>query len=146
MTDPAHPAPPLVDLQDLARTLELRRIGDRLAPGETVAVGGLWGSSQACVLGALTRCAQGPWVVIASSDSEARTVADDLETLGPLQVDGDRLLVAVVGLEVPVERLAGVDTPGTHQVAAGIADADAGRLAPLDVEDIKRRARERAGL
>jgi transcription-repair coupling factor (superfamily II helicase) len=82
VTDPAHPAPPLVDLQDLARTLELRRIGDRLAPGETVAVGGLWGSSQACVLAALTRCAQGPWVVIASSDSEARTVADDLETLG----------------------------------------------------------------
>ncbi len=33
-----------------------------------------------------------------------------------------------------------------RKVAAGIADADAGRLAPLDVEDIKRRARERAGL
>jgi transcription-repair coupling factor (superfamily II helicase) len=82
VSDSAHPAQPLIDLDELARTLDLPGVSERLRTGETVALGGLWGSSQTCVLAALTRCSQGPWVVVASSDNEARAVADDLETLG----------------------------------------------------------------
>lgn len=40
------------------------------------------------------------------------------------------------------ERLAELD----QRVAAGLAEADAGNLRPFDASEIKRRARERAGL
>ncbi len=82
MSEPAREPRPPIDLDALAGLLELQPLGERLRQGETLALGGLWGSSQACVLAALTRCAQGPWVIVASADSEARALNDDLTLLG----------------------------------------------------------------
>ncbi len=47
-----------------------------------LALGGLWGSSQAVLLAALVKSSQDPWLVVLSNDAEAETFADDLATLG----------------------------------------------------------------
>ena len=44
--------------------------------------GGLWGSSQALALSALSQRVQGPWLIITSSDDEAQAFAGDLVTFG----------------------------------------------------------------
>ncbi len=49
--------------------------------GPPVACGGLWGSSQALVLATLAENAQGPWLVVCSTESEAERFHEDLETL-----------------------------------------------------------------
>ncbi len=58
------------------------RIVTRLAAGQGCVSGGLWGSAQALVLAGLARRAQGPWMVVLSSDNEARAFAEDLELCG----------------------------------------------------------------
>lgn len=55
------------------------RLLERLHAEPEVAVGGLWGASQALVLAELDRRAQGPWLVITSTDREAESFALDLE-------------------------------------------------------------------
>ena len=54
------------------------KLFERLHGEDHVAVGGLWGASQALVLSELARRAQGPWLVIASTDQEAESFALDL--------------------------------------------------------------------
>jgi transcription-repair coupling factor (superfamily II helicase) len=61
-----------------------------------VSVGGLWGSSQAFVLAALTERAHGPFVVVVSSDAEAEAFVADLAVFGveavhlPPRMDGEQ--------------------------------------------------------
>jgi len=76
---------PVLRAGELALFPELKRfIGAvRKARGSrTVSAGNLWGSSQALVLSALVTHAQGPWVVVTSSDAEAESFLDDLATFG----------------------------------------------------------------
>jgi transcription-repair coupling factor (superfamily II helicase) len=78
-------APGLLDddrLERLAREPGFARLLRVAAEGGRVHAGGLWGSSAACVLAALTRRAQGPWVVLASTESEAEVLVDDLAAFG----------------------------------------------------------------
>ena len=78
MTEVASPLDPAA----LDGVEAFERILSRLESGKGGAAGGLWGSSQALVLAGLARRAQGPWMVILSSDNEARAFADDLELCG----------------------------------------------------------------
>jgi hypothetical protein len=57
----------------LARTLERRR---------ALAVGGLWGASQALCLAVLSRRLQGPWLALVSTEAEGVALASDLEQFG----------------------------------------------------------------
>ncbi len=67
--------PTLLDASEgFRRLLELE--------SRAVAVGGLWGSSQALLLANLAQRLQGPWLVVLSNDAEAEAFADDLATLG----------------------------------------------------------------
>ncbi|HED66119.1 MAG TPA: transcription-repair coupling factor [Planctomycetes bacterium] len=54
----------------------------RLEAREAVHAGGLWGSSQALVVAELSRRAQGPWLVVTSSETEAELFIDDLASFG----------------------------------------------------------------
>jgi len=73
---------PLVQPIDVAAGAELERSLDALL-AERHAIGGdLWGSSQALVLALLVKRAQGPWLVITSSESEAMSFVDDLASFG----------------------------------------------------------------
>ncbi len=58
------------------------RLLEAAARARRVAAGNLWGSSQALVLARLVQRAQGPWLVLCSTDAEAELLQDDLETLG----------------------------------------------------------------
>jgi transcription-repair coupling factor (superfamily II helicase) len=58
----------------------------RIDRNRHVAAGGLWGSSQALVLAGLLRLRQEPFVVVLSSDAEARVFADDLRFFGAVPV------------------------------------------------------------
>jgi transcription-repair coupling factor (superfamily II helicase) len=61
---------------------ELERLLERVAGARAIAVGNTWGSAQALVLALLAERAQGPWVAVTASDSEAEGFVDDLETFG----------------------------------------------------------------
>ncbi len=74
--------PTLVDLAHVAKLESFDRIVDALGTSRRVTVGGLWGSSQALALATLTQRLPGPWLAIASSDSEAQLFAEDLSTFG----------------------------------------------------------------
>ena len=58
------------------------RLLGQLSRRREIAAGGLWGSAQALLLAALVRRRGEPWVVILSSDSEARSFAEDLQAFG----------------------------------------------------------------
>jgi transcription-repair coupling factor (superfamily II helicase) len=66
----------------LARDPRFPRATERLRQGRGVALGNLWGSSQALVLAALTDVHHGPWLVICSAEAEAEAFAADLATFG----------------------------------------------------------------
>ena len=55
---------------------------ERLNRSRQVAVGGLWGSSQALLVASLASARQEPWIIVCSTDLEARMFADDLEFFG----------------------------------------------------------------
>jgi transcription-repair coupling factor len=98
----------------LARTLERRR---------ALAVGGLWGASQALCLAVLSRRLQGPWLALVSTEAEGVALASDLEQFGApalrLASRGDgargqddlalreRLITAQILCGPPAERLRG---------------------------------------
>ncbi len=86
-TLPAPQAPratdaPLLDAGSLPSFDALERLVRRLHAERGVIAGGLWGSSQALVLAALATRAQGPWLVVCSTEVEAETFADDLRAFG----------------------------------------------------------------
>ncbi len=58
------------------------RLAAAVSKRAEVHAGGLWGSSQAMVLAALVERSGEPFVVICSSEAEARAFADDLEAFG----------------------------------------------------------------
>ncbi len=60
----------------------LARLRALLAKREEVRAGGLWGASQAMVLGILAAREDRPWLVVAASEAEADSLAADLETFG----------------------------------------------------------------
>ncbi len=55
---------------------------ERLTHTRQLAVGGLWGSSQALFLSCLESVRQEPWIVVCSTEVEARAFADDLQHFG----------------------------------------------------------------
>jgi transcription-repair coupling factor (superfamily II helicase) len=61
---------------DLARSL------DALIAERHASAGDLWGSSQALLLALLVKRAQGPWLVVTSSESEASSFVDDMAFFG----------------------------------------------------------------
>jgi transcription-repair coupling factor (superfamily II helicase) len=75
-----------LSVQDLADALandpRLGDLVDRLGAGRSASTGNLWGSAQALLLTALEARVQGPWLAIASAESEAEAFAADLETFG----------------------------------------------------------------
>jgi transcription-repair coupling factor (superfamily II helicase) len=77
----AQAAPPF-QAQELDGARELVRVVEAFHATRAFAVGNLWGSSQAFVLAFLARHAAGPWLVIASTDSEAAAFQGDLEFFG----------------------------------------------------------------
>ena len=58
------------------------RLLERMDKSRRIAVGGLWGSSQALLLADLVRTRKEPWIVVLSTEGEARTFADDLRFFG----------------------------------------------------------------
>src|SRR5687768_13160767 len=75
-------AAPLLHAGSLGPLAELDKIAAALDSRRKVAAGGLWGSSQALVLAALSTRAQGPWIAIASTEAEAEAFVEDLEAFG----------------------------------------------------------------
>ncbi len=72
----------VLDVAELDRLPEFRALVDVAHGGGAIAAGGLWGASQAFVVAGLARRAQGPWLVLVSSDAEADSFAADLRTFG----------------------------------------------------------------
>src|SRR5688572_331682 len=66
----SRPFPPLSRLQTL------------LAERDEVRAGGLWGASQAFVLAALRAREERPWLVVASTEADADSIAADFRVLG----------------------------------------------------------------
>lgn len=71
--EPEVAAPPFPQIGRLIELLECRR---------PTAIGSLWGASQAFVLAEVAQRAQGPWLVITSTDLEAESFAEDLRLFG----------------------------------------------------------------
>jgi transcription-repair coupling factor (superfamily II helicase) len=61
---------------------ELASIERRMGAQALVALGGLWGSAQALLVAALAQRSKAPWIVVASTESEAEALADDLASFG----------------------------------------------------------------
>lgn len=61
---------------------QFARVQERMEATKRVSVGGLWGSSQALLLAGLVDTKAGPWIVVLSSENEARIFADDLRFFG----------------------------------------------------------------
>jgi len=57
-------------------------LADGLNPRTRISVGGLWGSAQALVLARLAARSDRAWIVVVSTDSEARILAEDLSIFG----------------------------------------------------------------
>jgi transcription-repair coupling factor (superfamily II helicase) len=72
----------VVDAGSLGPFPELDRLADLLESARRVSGGNLWGSSQALVLAALARRIPGPWLVVASTDAEGLSFAEDLVACG----------------------------------------------------------------
>ena len=68
----------ILDPDGLGPFPALERIEDLLRDEGAAAGGNLWGSSQALVLAALVRRSANAWLVVASTDAEARQFVDDL--------------------------------------------------------------------
>ena len=70
----------------LASSAPFARLAGRLDAcrpgGEPIGAGGLWGSAQGLLLAALQAGRPEPWVVVASTEAEARVFADDLRFFG----------------------------------------------------------------
>ena len=83
MTTAALPERTVVlDAASLGELPALDRLARALDERRRAAAGNLWGSSQALVLAALGSRAQGPWLVVTASESEAASFADDLAAFG----------------------------------------------------------------
>jgi transcription-repair coupling factor (superfamily II helicase) len=71
---------------DLAHALDglpaFESLANDVASGRALTVGGLWGSSQGLALSLLTQRAQGPWLVVCSTEAEAEAFAEDLAAFG----------------------------------------------------------------
>jgi transcription-repair coupling factor (superfamily II helicase) len=65
---------------------ELGAIESALRSKPVVSIGGLWGSAQALVLAALVQRSNAPWVAVVASESEAESLALDLELFGAAPV------------------------------------------------------------
>ncbi len=78
----ADPPAPVLDPASLDGDAELRALVEALHEEREVAAGALWGASQALVLAALLKQAQGPWLVLASTEADAELFADDLAAFG----------------------------------------------------------------
>jgi transcription-repair coupling factor (superfamily II helicase) len=68
--------------RELDGAAELVRVVEAFHARRAFALGNLWGSSQALLLAFLARHAAGPWLVSASTDTEASAFRDDLEFFG----------------------------------------------------------------
>ena len=71
-----------LDLALLDSSPAFRRLIELVHRERRVSGGSLWGSSQGLLLAGLMRHAQGPWVVLLSTETEADLFHDDLLTLG----------------------------------------------------------------
>ena len=71
-----------IDAGVLDASTAFRRLVHLVHDEEEVAVGNLWGSSQAMVFAALVGRAQGPWLVSVSTEAEAELLVDDLAVYG----------------------------------------------------------------
>ncbi len=71
--------PGLQAVRDLPQLARLRK---KIDSSRHVSVGGLWGSSQALVLASLVEECQEPWIIVLSTEMEARVFADDLRFFG----------------------------------------------------------------
>jgi transcription-repair coupling factor (superfamily II helicase) len=80
VTSPAFQATLALELLDGLASFEA--LVQAASSAGRLEAGGLWGSSQAYVLAALLRRAQGPWVVLASTEAEAEVFAEDLAAFG----------------------------------------------------------------
>ena len=81
------------------------RLFELLHRQRKVSVGSLWGGSQAMVLAELCRRAQGPWLVLLSSDAEAESFSEDLAAFGAEPVLLPARLAGGRGEEIDAESL-----------------------------------------
>mgnify|MGYP002628587001 CR=1 FL=1 len=72
---------PAVESGLFANNPVFQKLVREVAGGGSVSAGGLWGSSQALLMGELSRHAPGPWLVVTSSEPEAEAFTADLEAL-----------------------------------------------------------------
>jgi len=72
----------VLDAADIRRFDALEDLLARLDGRARPTAGNLWGAAQAFVLAALAARRAGPWLAIASTESEAETFADDLAAFG----------------------------------------------------------------
>ena len=71
-----------LDAAAFAEAPELQRIAAAVDEQGRVSVGGLWGSSQALVLAALSASSDDTWLAVTSTEPEAEAFADDLAAFG----------------------------------------------------------------
>ena len=120
----AQAAPPF-QAQELDGARELVRVVEAFHATRAFAVGNLWGSSQAFVLAFLARHAAGPWLVIASTDSEETNarVAVDARAAGALVNVVDR--PSLCDFLVPAEGTGAAAENALAQAAALMAGKNA---------------------
>jgi transcription-repair coupling factor (superfamily II helicase) len=73
---------PVIDAASLPANRDIEILLETLQRSRSAAAGNLWGASQAMVLAALVPRAQGPWMVVTSSDAEAQSFVEDLAAFG----------------------------------------------------------------
>jgi transcription-repair coupling factor (superfamily II helicase) len=73
---------PILDLRSELKVPEFERSLEALLSERHAVAGDVWGSAQALVLAALVERAQGPWMVVTSSETEAMSFVDDLALFG----------------------------------------------------------------
>ncbi len=82
MTEALAGNDPLAALSAFESCDAIDHVARSLAQKNKAGFGGLWGSSQALALSALSQRVQGPWIAVTSSDDEAQSFAADLVTFG----------------------------------------------------------------
>ncbi|MEW6072126.1 MAG: transcription-repair coupling factor [Planctomycetota bacterium] len=81
MTAPSAPAR-AIDPRELERSPTFQELVARAARERRLAAGNLWGSSQTMVAAALAASGQGPWLLIAATETEAELAVEDLAAFG----------------------------------------------------------------
>ena len=123
-----------LDARVLFETPDFERLVELLGGKAQLKIGGLWGGSQALVVAGITRRAQGPWLLVTSTELEAASFAEDLAACGVEVEEGtDSLTVHGLGGRPPGG--ATIATGLDHRIAMSFLMLGLAAENPVTVDD-----------